>query len=268
MELIECEFCGNKLKNSKSLIYHKKNSKKCLIIQNNENILHKCNYCMKSFSINNLAKHYKICKSKIKKDTEDEHINILKKEVIDLNNEILILKNELNIYKKLYEENKNIVVDIAKEPKKQTNVSNVSNNYFNFFDEPDKVKDIINNNLTIEHIIDGQKGVAEFAYNHLIKDTDGNVNYYCSDPSRSVFKFVKKNGIVEKDVKAMKLTKLILNGELKNHTINKTVEFWTNEDGSQDNDKFSLHSENAQEIVNIEEDNSLFRNHLASLTSK
>jgi hypothetical protein len=42
----------------------------------------------------------------------------------------------------------------------------------------------------------------------------------------------------------------------------------TNEDGSHDSDKYHLHSESAQQIVNLGEDNTKFRNHLASIIAK
>ena len=275
MSFVTCEHCGNQLKNISSLEYHKKNSKKCLKLQNNNESLVNCEFCEKEYSKNNLIKHIKICKLKKEHEIEVEKkeeenksndINILK-------NRILLLENELKIYKNLYEEKNNVVVDLAKEPKNKTNHNNnkinVNNNsYFNYFDEPDKMKEIISKNLTIEHIIDGQKGVAEFAQQYLLTDKDGDPNYFCSDVSRNSFKYKTKNGDLEKDNKAVKLTKLMINNGLKNTTIQKASQIWTNEDGSQDSDKYHLHSESAQEIVNLGEDNTKFRNHLASIISK
>lgn len=285
-----CEFCGNNLQTLSSLEYHKKNNKKCLEIQNvGLTSLLSCEFCNKKFSKHNLKIHIKSCKEKKKYDDEKKNkdIEILEqknKELLkeneelkknrksnqDLENENNILRNELKIYKCLYEENKNVVMEMAKEPKTKNSkiITNTTNTTFNYFDEPEKVKDLITNNLTIEHIIDGQKGVAEFAYDYLLKDNDGSINYFCSDPSRSIFKYFSKNGVVEKDVKALKLTKLMLNGKIKHQAVNKASELWTNEDGSQNSDKYILYSENAQEIINIGEDNTTFRNHLASLTSK
>jgi hypothetical protein len=130
------------------------------------------------------------------------------------------------------------------------------------------MKEIISKNLTIEHIIDGQKGVAEFAQQYLLTDKDGDPNYFCSDVSRNSFKYKTKNGELEKDNKAVKLTKLMINNGLKNTTIQKASQIWTNKDGSHDSDKYHLHSESAQQIVNLGEDNTKFRNHLASIIAK
>jgi hypothetical protein len=306
-----CDICGNNLKNQNTLDYHKKNNKKCLQIQLNEKDssseteqqLLSCEFCKNTFSLYNLRKHLKVCKIKkheeyennlkiqiqsefeeklkekiqfVEKEKNDlsNKISLLEKEKNDFSNKISLLENELKIYKNLYEEKNNVVVDLAKEPKNKTNHNNnkinVNNNnsYFNYFDEPDKMKEIISKNLTIEHIIDGQKGVAEFAQQYLLTDKDGDPNYFCSDVSRNSFKYKTKNGDLEKDNKAVKLTKLMINNGLKNTTIQKASQIWTNEDGSQDSDKYHLHSESAQEIVNLGEDNTKFRNHLASIIAK
>lgn len=137
------------------------------------------------------------------------------------------------------------------------------------FNEPDKVKELIEKYLSTDHIIDGQKGVAEFTLNYLIgKDADGNLNYICTDTSRGIFKYLKENGEIGKDTDADQLTKLLLLGELKKQSLKKAEEIWTNEDGSYNSDMYQLHSLNAQEIIDIERDNSQFRKCLAKLTSK
>jgi hypothetical protein len=59
---------------------------------------------------------------------------------------------------------------------------------------------------------------------------------------------------------------MLLNGNIKQETIKKATEFWTNEDGSEDTDKYILHNQSAQEIVNMSNDNKIFRNSLSEMT--
>jgi hypothetical protein len=44
-------------------------------------------------------------------------------------------------------------------------------------------------------------------------------------------------------------------------------QFWTKEDGSVDNDKFSFMIDKALEIKNINNDNTIFKNELVNITS-
>ena len=94
-------------------------------------------------------------------------------------------------------------------------------NTFNL-DHLPKYKELIKQHLSTDHLIDGQKGVAEFTYNYLIqKDEDGNLNYFCTDPSRNIFKYIKENGDVGKDIEAEHLTKLLVSAELKKQSLEK-----------------------------------------------
>ena len=69
---------------------------------------------------------------------------------------------------------------------------------------------MIDEKLTKDYISEGQKGVAQFACKNLLKDENGNMNYICSDLSRHVFKFYNSEGNIEKDVKANKLTDMLI----------------------------------------------------------
>jgi hypothetical protein len=216
------------------------------------------------------------CKEK-KKNDYDNLMSLFEKnqnEIISLKQQIEIQKKEIEFYKHYFEKKDDVVNEIAKEPKTKntTNSNKISfnnTNVFKMFNEPDKVKELIEKYLSTDHIIDGQKGVAEFTLNYLIgKDADGNLNYICTDTSRGIFKYLKENGEIGKDTDADQLTKLLLLGELKKQSLKKAEEIWTNEDGSHNSDMYQLHSLNAQEIIDIERDNSQFRKCLAKLTSK
>ena len=71
------------------------------------------------------------------------------------------------------------------------------------------VKHIIDNKYNADVIAGGQKAVAKFATNYLLTDSDGNLNYVCTDVSRKIFKFKNDLGELEKDVNAIKLTNIL-----------------------------------------------------------
>jgi hypothetical protein len=129
------------------------------------------------------------------------------------------------------------------------------------------VKHIIDNKYNADVIAGGQKAVAKFATNYLLTDSDGNLNYVCTDVSRKIFKFKNDLGELEKDVNAKKLTNILSENGLFEKTSNISQQFWTNEDGSIDQDKFLSIIEKASEIKNIKEDNTIFKNELANMTS-
>ena len=290
---MECEFCKTTLKSLSSLNYHKKTNKKCLEKQNiilTDKFI-PCEFCNKTFSNQTLKIHLLSCKNK--KETEkDKLIENMKKEKDDIikekddiikekddiieemkkEKEILFLQNrilELEVENKIYSKDHDFVKNLASQPKTTTNTNN--NNKIrvmnNFFDNPEKVKQIVNDKLTQEHICDGQKGVAQFAYDVLLKDDEGNINYFCTDPSRSIFKFQNADGETEKDVKAMKLTNMLIDAGLKHKTGTIAPTLWTKKDGTLDADKFQIFSPSTNEIILMQSDNSVFRNELACLTS-
>jgi len=285
---MECEFCKNLLNTLSSLNYHKKNNKKCLEIQNvNANFI-KCEFCDKLFCEKSMKTHLKSCKNKKTKDEKSKddiikeqidmiriqndiikkqnekitYMDDLKKEILSLQNIIFKLETENNIYIKDHE----FVKNMAMQPKIINNQKiKVINN---FFDNPEKIKKIVNENLTLNHIADGQKGVAQFAFDKLLKDDDGMINYICTDPSRHIFKYQNKDGNIEKDVKANKLTNLLIYAGIKNKTNAIAQELWTTEEGDIDISKFKTYNKSANEIMlTMQIDNSIFRNELATLTS-
>ena len=270
---MECKFCNKQLSTVGNLNYHIKNNKNCLEIQKNQeqndnNNLVSCDFCKKSFSNKTLKVHLKSCKNKIIKEKDDiikEKDDIIeeKDEIIDeMKNRILELEVENKIYLKDHE----FVKNMAAQPK-TTNNNNKIRVMNNFFDNPEKVKQLVDEKLTRDHICDGQKGVAQFAINFLLKDEEGNINYFCTDTSRSMFKFQNSEGEIEKDVKAIKLTNMLLDAGIKHKTGTIAPTLWTKKDGTVDTDKFQIFSPSTNEIILMQMDNSVFRNELACFTS-
>jgi hypothetical protein len=279
---MECEFCNTILKSLSSLKYHKKTNKKCLEKQNiiSTDEFTSCEFCDKIFTSRILKTHLKSCKNKIIKEKDDiigkllkekdlfEELSKEKDEIIEeMKNRILKLETENDIYKNDHD----FVKNLAAQPKNTTNTNTNNNNKIrvmnNFFDNPEKIKQLVDEKLTQDHICDGQKGVAQFATNFLLRDEDGNINYFCTDPSRSIFKFQNSDGEIEKDIKAIKLTNMLLDAGIKHKTGTIAPTLWTKKDGTVDSDKFQIFSPSTNEIILMQSDNSVFRNELACLTS-
>jgi hypothetical protein len=286
MEL-KCEFCDKSFSNSGNLNYHKKNNKKCQIIQlqnnNNDLILSSCEFCNKIFR--DLNSHYKTCKKKI--DSEFQKLQFEKDEEIkklrnEKDEEIKKLRNEkdeeikklqmriieLEAENKIYLQDRDLVQKLAAQPKTTTNNNDnrirINNN---FFDNPERIKQMIDEKLTKDYISDGQKGVAQFACNNLLKDENGNMNYICSDPSRHIFKFQNSEGNIEKDVKANKLTNMLIDAGITTKALSIAPSLWTDEDGNINTNKFQMFVPYTTGIASMQVDNTVFRNELATLTS-
>lgn len=280
---MDCEYCKKTLSTKSNLSYHQKNNKACLTIQQKENEneieieLVNCEFCNKSFSESNLIKHLKKCKIKIDKEIEnfkkEKNLEIkklkeqheletekFKKEINQLNFEIVSLKAENNIFSKGHQE----MIKLAKQPKTTKNITIGGNNFFN---DTEKVKDIINSKLDRFDIAAGQKGIAQFAAKNILKDDDGLLKYVCTDSSRGIFNLLHDNGESEKDLKAKKLTDLLFESGLKTKTHDIGKSLWTKEDGSHDGEKFRMYQEPIYEINTMNSDNSTFRNELACLTT-
>ena len=293
---MNCEFCDTYLKTISSLNYHKKTNQKCLEIQNisdnTSGLFTNCNYCNKLFTNQTLKKHLQTCKYKKIKEEEENKIKLLeyeknditikfqnelmknenyqieisdlKKEISSLRDEILKLQSVNNVYL----QDREIVHKLALQPKTSTSTSN--NNKIkvnNFFDNPERIKQMVDEKLTKDYISDGQKGVAQFAYNNLLKDEEGNMNYICSDPSRHIFKFQNSEGNIEKDLKANKLTNMLIDAGITHKTFSVAPSLWTEDDGKIDSNKFQTYVPYTTEISTMQIDNSVFRNELATLTS-
>ena len=289
---MNCEFCKSILSSKSNLVYHQKTNKKCLGIQTKEKEtievgLNACDFCNKSFSVSNLKTHLKTCKHKkkfefeqqIKKEIEEqnaikiEEIKIhyeakfeSQKEVIQkLKDCIIKLKAEKGILIKDHDE----IIKIAKEPKNKTTNKNKINvtSPTTFLIETEKVKKLLDDKYDRFMLAEGQKGIAKFAYENIIKDDEGHVKYICTDPSRGIFTYLNDNGESEKDFQAEKITSLLWNSDLREKTRTLGTKIWTREDGSLDSEKFGMYQPQVYEISKMNSDNSTFRNKLACLTT-
>jgi len=281
MEL-ECEFCNKSFSNISNLRYHKKTNKKCQIIQKqkvDEIETFNCSFCNKTFTKQTIKTHNKTCKKKLNEEIKTLQIenneikNVLSEkdeqidEIEEKDEEIKKLKlriMELEIENRIYLQDREIVQKLAMQPKTSTNNKIKVNN---FFDDPERIKQIIDEKLNKDYVSDGQKGVALFAVNTMLQDDNKNKNYICSDTSRHIFKFQNSDGNIEKDVKAMKLTNMLIDAGISSKSYIVAQSLWTDKDGKIDVNKFETYSPCIYQIATMQLDNSIFRNELACLTS-
>ena len=99
------------------------------------------------------------------------------------------------------------------------------------------------------------------------EDDLGNLTYICTDPSRQIFKFKDSLGEVQKDVKANKLTNILIEGGIRDINSKIAQKWWTKDDGDIDSLKFTIMEPKASEINNISSDNSVFVNELTTMTT-
>jgi TolB-like protein len=247
-----CKYCGSNFKRRDLLFKHQNNAQYCLNIQLREKEREREREQLKTELENT------------KRDLEST-----KRECEKLKIELESTKRNLEDMKEDRDDYKDKVFSLANNPINNytaltnTNTHNGNNNILMLtpFDmNKQKFSDVIKESFTKDYMIEGQKGVAKFAVDKLLKDEDGKLQYVCTDPSRQIYKFKTIEGDVERDVKAQKLTKNIID-ELKRKSQSIVVA-----DMNSDADVFMLIANNFQEINGMEGDNSDFRNTLASLT--
>jgi len=283
----KCEYCQKLFSTKSNLSYHQKTAKYCLEKRETEYKEYKCS-CEKNFTTKiNYDRHKKICNI-------NDIINPYKEENIKLENQNKIylkniedkdkqLENQNKIYlKQLEDKDKHIreleaqlaSIALAGVTKSTTtnNISNINNKILNIspFDLNDskKFKTILDSKFDTNYILDGQKGLAHFAKDHFLKDDDGKLKYVCTDPGRQTFKYKDELGDIQKDVKAKKLTKILMDAGLKEKNNTVAVDWWTSDEGKINNDRFTTLQPKASEIHSMSEvDNTLFVNELSAITT-
>jgi len=110
----------------------------------------------------------------------------------------------------------------------------VTNNNLNIlssidFNNLEKIKDLIENKLNANHVVDGQKGIAQFVVDSFLKDDNGNLLYKCTDTSRNIFKYKNREGEINKDVEAKKLISYIVDGGIKGKSVEIARDLYTDE---------------------------------------
>ena len=228
-----CEFCNKEYKNISNLINHQKTAQFCIKIQKGvQNLELACDLCEKILSSKyRLDSHKLTCKVNKKKKYEDL-INIIKQKDEELAQKDQEIKYkdyriiELESKLEMSEKFQDCLTDIAKQPKIQTN-QQINNKYINLSPlnlTPEYVKDKVEKNFTKNNFLEGQKGVAEFVFDNLLKDVNGKSKYICDDSSRHKYSYKTEDGEIKVDLRAKKLTDMI-----KNDIIKKSNDIISNE---------------------------------------
>lgn len=256
----KCKYCSNDFNNISALNAHQKFTKYCIKIQNemkqNEEISDNftCYDCSKVLTTKqSLLKHTVSCNAKRVREIKDDEIKQKNLQIIELKIEIERLKNEVEIYKKDHE----TIREIAKQPRIQ-NQQNITNlNIFGI--TSDEIKNQVDKNFNKNHLLDGQKGVAIFTQDNLLKD-----NYICNDVSRGIFYFKDYDGKIVKDIRATNLTKMIANDVISKS--NNIVDEYMNSDN--DIKSKLYYQEMLSEVRKLKfNDNKDFARYLAVLTN-
>ena len=233
----------------------------------------RCEYCNKNISSKyNLEKHIKICTYKKEKDKKiqelkekDKKIQDQEKVFIKLKSRIEQLEEQNTNYKEQVKDLQDKLDRIANKAIDRPTINTTNNTTLNIasfmdFNDIDKIKNTIENRLNINHVVDGQKGLANFVKDNLLTDDTGKLLYICTDPSRNIFKYKDTNGEIKKDVEAKKLTGSIIQGGLRAKTAILGNEWLQNEENSNDYlHKLEIMLEFQENIHKLGDNNTHFR---------
>lgn len=302
---MQCEFCKKEFSTKTNMSVHQKNAKYCLEIQGKENKNFECDYCKRSFtSQQTINEHFHTCKEKKRNEyvlMEKKYTDYIKKIEDEMNSKIIDIEKKYNIdlskkeqyfkekleekeqYFKLKLEEKdttiekleaklekfeNVVIANTRNPTTtNNNNTNIVLNHTLNLNDTERFKSIIGEGLDKNVVCNGQKGLAKFVVENLLKGPDGKLIYKCVDPSRQNFEFTNSDGIVEKDVKAIKLKRALIEGDVIVKAKKSGDELWTKEDGSMDTDRYTASSNKVMEIMTVDRDDTKFRSELSALTS-
>jgi len=204
---MECIYCKNTFSSKSVLNNHMKTAKYCLKLQNkekniNQDDIRKCNGCGKIFTTKfNFQRHIQNC-HKIENMTQIIALKTENKNLIDKLDEKESLIDDLRLQiQHLQDKLENIAIKAVSRP-----VSTTKNTQINYIQQLQPVTEehLVSNvaNLTIDHIIKGPEGYAEYALEYPLKD-----RMICSDYSRRKVKFKDKDGNVITDPEMTTLTK-------------------------------------------------------------
>jgi hypothetical protein len=119
-------------------------------------------------------------------------------------------------------------------------------------------------NYNLEYFLDGQKGIARFVADTILRDEENNFKYLCTDLGRSVFKYKDKLGNIQKDYEAKKLTNYLVEGGIKDK-VHDISEKWISKDEKINKNKLELAMEKNNEVNEIDKNNNIFKKELASM---
>jgi hypothetical protein len=221
---MNCEFCKKEFSNKSNLICHQKTAKYCLKLRE-ENLPNgfNCDYCNEKFLRKSvLTSHLEKCKFKKELDQNELILKLKSEHKLNLESKLLEKDNIIKDLKKQIEDLQNKNQELAlRAIDKPTNITNnkntdVTNNQNKILNnigvlnlDPDKLEEVFMNRMTLQHVIDGQLGVANLIHQHFLTDENNNPLAVCTDKSRQIIKYKGKNGEIIKDQKGYHLASKI-----------------------------------------------------------
>lgn len=236
-----CKFCKKEFSNKYTLSRHQKTTKQCIKFQV---ITNRCDICLKLFET-----------------TIDLKTHLTTTYCATINNKINRLEEQVRTLQKN-------IINLASKPKTtKTYITNNNNIRFQNMVPltliKNDIKNKIENNFTYEHFIDGQKGVANFAFEHILPDINGKCRYICTDPTRQVFCYKDIDGNINKDIKSSQLLGVI--GDIKQKS--KRIHQMKVKDADKDTERIQVYNKVLLDIIDMYQGNSNgFLRHLSVLT--
>jgi len=99
----------------------------------------------------------------------------------------------------------------------------------------DRIESIVNSQYTKKHLMGGQRGLANFVADNLLKNEENKTTYVTTDRSRGVCKYLTEDGTVRTDTKAENVIDVVYEpvlSKIKNDIFDPTDRY----DGSYDSD--------------------------------
>ena len=254
MAIYTCEFCSKTFSSRSNLNTHKKTAKYCISLREPDII--SCDHCCKEFTTKkSLNVHNGLCK--VKKDKEHQYMKL---RIVELEATLEAKIHEIESLNNVLLRSQACVEEIAKQPKTTTN--NKTTNKVSILTPLDlsaeRLKELVEANFTNSHLLEGQKGVARFTVEHVIKDEDGKLQYICTDPARHTFRF--REGETEiKDLRGKRLSTA-----LAPPVMDKTSRLGM-QAIKENPELFCVYSDSQQNIRDMRDDDAEFRGELASM---
>ena len=207
---MQCKYCDTTLSNISSLHNHQKTAKYCLLLQGNKESLFVCKLCSKKFSSKRwLLEHEKKCGTNINDLIDD----FQKSREENIRNNIII-QEQKQVIKDLQKNIQELAIRAVSRSTttKNTNINNYIQNLQPITDE--HLKENVQH-LSIDHILRGPEGYADYALEYPLKD-----RLICIDYARRKIKFKDIDGNVITDPEMANLaTKFFQSIKAKNKEL-------------------------------------------------
>lgn len=264
--------------------------------------LETCQYCCTKYEPKTIKRHLVTCKLKQQHDINAYEVSLQSQAAI-YEERIKVLENKLKSYLTFYEEQlreqaKDYEEQLQEHSEQisqlrdelifskgqmkvmegdhkcllkiasQSKVTNVTNNTKILSMNPldlsqERLHNIISTDLTYNHSLEGQKGIAEFVDQKVLIDECGKSNYGCTDKSRRVFKHKDKDGNVCTDIEAKQLTDGIFKAGIAERSQQVSLDWCMNPDGTMDEAKRKFALDKINEVRKMKRDNSVFTKELS-----